>query len=296
MHRFEEVHTHTTGTPVQRPRTVRGAAVREGTVMIDNRLTANNVLVWRVAAWCGPVFIVGLLVFWGLIAGYIPAPPQDWSPEQIAAHYTENNTAIKIGMVGTLFFAPFYFVWTALASRLIGRMEGPNGILSNIELVGGALGAIITQLFATCWLAGAFRIEDRTAQEVQLLHDLGWMIFDMAFFTPAVQIISFGVAIILDARQRPLFPRWVGWASCGLALTYTCVVLMPFVSTGPFAWNGLLSYWFALGGFFVWAALAMYYAFGAINRVVEEERGTDGARPATGTADTLARTTTTAAG
>lgn len=234
-------------------------------------LTPANLIVWRVAAWSGPVFLLALTLFWGVIAGYIPAPPQDWTPAQIAAKFTEHNTAVKVGMVGTLFFAPCYFVWTTLVSRLIQRMEGPNGLLSQIELLGGALTAFIAQLFPACWLAGAFHIADRRPQDVLLMHDLGWIFFNMTFVVTFVQMIGFGSAILTDPRRRSLFPRWLAWVSYGCAATFLVVVLMPFVKNGPFAWNGLLTYWVALIGYWSWAVLAMYFVFPAIRRIQQED-------------------------
>jgi hypothetical protein len=245
--------------------------------MGDNRLTPANLMVWRVAAWSGPAFLVALTLFWGVIAGYIPAPPQDWTPAQITAKFTEHNTAVKVGMVGTLFFAPFYFVWTTLVSRLIQRMEGPNGLLSQIELLGGALTAFIAQLFPACWLAGAFHIADRRPQDVLLMHDLGWIFFNMTFVVTFVQMLGFGSAILTDSRRRSLFPRWLAWVSYGCAATFLVVVLMPFVKNGPFAWNGLLTYWVALIGYWSWAVLVMYFVFPAIRRVAQEDR--DAATP-----------------
>jgi membrane protein implicated in regulation of membrane protease activity len=212
-----------------------------------------------------------------VIAGYIPAPPQDWTPAQITAKFTEHNTAVKVGMVGTLFFAPCYFVWTTLVSRLIRRMEGPNGLLSQIELLGGALTVVVTQLFSACWLAGAFHIGDRRSQDVLLMHDLGWMFFNMTFVVTFVQMLGFGSAILTDPRRHSLFPRWLAWVSYGCAATFLVVVLMPFVKNGPFAWNGLLTYWVALIGYWSWAVLAMYFVFPAIRRVEEED--SDAATP-----------------
>jgi hypothetical protein len=240
--------------------------------MADNRLTPANLTVWRVGAWSGPAFLLALTLFWGVIAGYIPAPPQDWTPAQVLAKFTEHNTAVKVGMVGTLFFAPCYFVWTTLVSRLIQRMEGPNGLLSQIELLGGALTALVAQLFPACWLAGAFHIADRTPREVLLMHDLGWIFFNMTFVVTFVQMVGFGSAILTDPRQRSLFPRWLAWVSYGCAATFLVVVLMPFVKNGPFAWNGLLTYWVALIGYWSWAVLAMYFVFPAIRRVEQEDK------------------------
>jgi hypothetical protein len=65
------------------------------------------------------------------------APPQYWSADEVFTFYMNRNLQIRAGMVGVLFFAPFYFVWSAVLSRIMRHMEGPDGVLSSVELLGG---------------------------------------------------------------------------------------------------------------------------------------------------------------
>lgn len=241
------------------------------------RIGSTNLVLWRIAAWAGPVFILGILVFWGLIAGYLPAPPQDWSPAEITAKYTEHNVAIKVGMVGVLVCVPLYFVWSSVVSRIMQRVEGYSGVLANIELVAGAVTAITGMLFSACWLAAAFHITDRTPQDIMLMHDLGWMFFNVTFAVPLIQMLAFGALPFVDRRSVPLFPRWLGWLSFAAGGTFMCILLMPFVKNGPFSWNGLLTYWLVLGAYFLWMGLAMYFVFPAIRGIEAEDGIPEGA-------------------
>lgn len=227
---------------------------------------------WRVAAWGGPVFIFGFLIFWAVIGKYFPPPPQDWSAEEIYRFYVDHNLQLRVGMTGVLFFAPFYFVWSAVISRLIQRIEGQDGVLSYIELMGGVCTAIVALGLGVMWLAAGFRIDARSPQDVQLLHDVGWLIFNMTFMVTFIQMIGFGTAVLIDRRSTPLYPRWLGWLSYWAALSFLVVLAMPFVMRGPFAWHGLLTYYVALGAYFVWALVAMFCTFGAIGRVEHECR------------------------
>jgi hypothetical protein len=233
----------------------------------NQRLESTNFSLWRICAWAGPLFIVSFLIFWGIIANYVPAPRQYWTAARIFQFYSENNLRIRIGMVGATFFAPVYFVWSTVVSRIMQRIEGPDGVLSNVELMGGVCTVVITQAFAVMWLAASFRIESRTPHEVQLLHDIGWFFFNSTFMVTALQLTAFGVVILMDARARPLLPRWLGWLSFAAVSTFLSVLLMPFVMDGPFAWHGLLTYWVALSGFFIWAVAACIFIFGAISRL-----------------------------
>jgi len=225
---------------------------------------------WRLCAWAGPLFIVGLLVFWGLVAGYVPPPPQYWSAQEVADFFARNNLGIRTGMVGVAFIAPFYFVWSSVISRLMQRIEGPEGVLSNIELMGGVCTAIVTQGFAVMWLAASFRTAERSIQDLQLLMDLGWFIFNSTFMVTSLQMIALGLAIILDPRAAPLFPRWLGWCSCAVPTTFLPVLLMPFFMHGPFPWHGLLTYWVGLSAYFLWSVPACYFVLAAVGKVERE--------------------------
>ena len=230
----------------------------------------TSFLMWRVCAWSGPVFVVGFLVFWAIIAKFLPAPPQYWSADEVFNFYMQRNLQIRAGMVGVLFFAPFYFVWSAVLSRIMRHIEGPDGVLASVELLGGVCTTVITLGLGVMWLGASFRTAARTPQDVQLLHDLGWLYFDSTFMVTFLQLAALGTCILIDERQIPLFPRWLGWASYATASISLVILLMPFFDHGPFAWQGLLTYWTDLGAFFVWAIVTMYATFAAIGKLEKE--------------------------
>ena len=234
-----------------------------------------NYVVWKAAAWFGPAFIVGLLLFWGIVAGFVPPPRQDWTADETVKFFTDNNLGIRVGMVGTAVFAGFYFVWSAVISRIIQRIEGPDGILSYIELMGGVTTTVVTFMLAVVWLTAAFRMGARSAQDVQTLYDLGWFIFNNTFIVTFLQMVAFGIAMLIDKRRTPLFPAWLAWLGFAAALSFLAVLLVPFVMDGPFAWHGLVSYWIALTAYFLWAVLACFYVLRAVDTLrLEATAGT----------------------
>lgn len=230
----------------------------------------TNFRIWRWCAWAGPVFVLGFLVFWALIAKFVPPPPQYWNADQVFAFYTARNLEIRAGMVGVLFFGPFYFVWSAVLSRIMQRIEGPDGVLSTVELMGGVCTTVITLGLGVMWLGASFRTEARTPQEIQMLHDLGWLYFNSTFMVTLLQLAAFGTALLIDRRAVPLYPRWLGWMSYACASISLVIVLMPFFMHGPFAWHGLLTFWADLSAFFVWALITIYCTFVAIDRIERE--------------------------
>jgi len=238
----------------------------EGVLAADFRML--RVATWSVAVYCG----LGLLGF-AVLAGFWPPPAEYLDALDIAAYFREHEIAIRIGMVMMAMGAPFYFVWSAALSKIIGRIEGPMGVLSTIELLGGLLTAIVTLVPPTIWLTAALRASTRTDGSIQLFYDFGWIFFDLTFMCSVLQSVALGLAILRDRRPTPLFPRWVAWMAFLVAATYFPLIFVPFFRDGPFAWHGLISFWAVFVMFFVLIAIVTPYALKAL-RTLETEMTT----------------------
>lgn len=230
----------------------------------------TNFTAWRICAWSGPIFLLGFLVFWAGVGKFFPPPAEYWSADEVAKYFADSDTQIRIGMIGTVVFGPFYMIWSALISSIIQRIEGPDGVLSKIELMGGVATTIAILLFSIAWLTATFRTGLRSPQDIQLLNDVGWFIFNMTFMVTLFQMIGFGLAMMCDQRTTPLFPRWLGWLAIFAATVFFPVLLTPFFKEGPFAWHGLISYYVALSPFFGWGIATCYYIFKAIDQIERE--------------------------
>lgn len=230
-------------------------------------------LLWRLCTWAGLVYVVGELVSWVAIAGFVPPPRQDWSAEQVAGFFRAHEVGIRLGMEGVLAFALFYALLSLALARVMERIEGRRGLLSQIQLIGGVVTALITMGCALCWLTASLRAGTRAPGDIQLLNDLGWMVFDMTVMATVFQFVAFGVGCLMhDVRPTQLLPRWFGYFSFWVAFTFFSVYLMPSLRTGPFAWHGLITLYIALGAFFVWVILVVPIALRAITTVEREQR------------------------
>jgi len=223
------------------------------------------------------VLYVGLgLTGFAVLAGFWPPPGADLDAEAIKAYFVEQGDMLRVGMVAMAAGAPCYYAWSVVLSRIINRIEGPMGPLASIEMVGGLLTAWVTVTPAVIWLTAAFRIEDRSAETVQMLYDLGWIFFDLTFMCSVLQSVALAFAILRDKRSQPLIPHWVAWISFLTAASYLPLVLMPFFRTGPFAWQGLISFWVVFVMFFVLIAVVTPYAWKALRRLEAEDLATAG--------------------
>lgn len=242
-----------------------------GRISLEQRPhTKTDFTLLRAALWSVCVYVgLGLLGF-AVFAGFWPPPSQDLDAAGIAEYFQTHGTAIRIGMVLMVVGAPCYYTWSVALSKIISRMEGPMGPLSMTELVGGLMTALVTAMPAVIWQTATFRSESRSPETIQTLYDFGWLFFDLTFMFSFLQSVALGIAILIDRRAEPLFPRWVAYVCFLTALVYIPLTLVPFVRTGPFAWHGLLNFWAVFVMFFVLIAVLTPYAFRALRRLERE--------------------------
>lgn len=240
--------------------------------MNKNDVLAGDFFMLRLCTWAGPVYMVFGLLGFAVLAGFWPPPAASLTAEQIGAYFRDHNTSVRAGMVMMAAAAPFYYVWSAVLSKIIQRIEGPMGVLSTVELLGGLLTAIVTLVPPIIWLTAAFRPEARSIQEIQLFYDFGWFFFDVTFICSVLQNVALGLAIHRDRRAVPLFPKWIAWLCYLVAATYLPLSLMPFFDHGPFAWQGLISFWAVFVMFFVLMIVVTPAAFSALRRLELEMR------------------------
>jgi uncharacterized membrane protein (DUF485 family) len=131
------------------------------------------------------------------------------------------------------------------------------------------------------WSTAAFEasVRDADPHSVQLLNDLGWIGFDLIGWPTMVHMSALGV-VILGGRDRgapQLMPRWVGYLSFYVTLSFFEVLLLLFFKSGPFSWGGVITYYAVLTGFFAWMATACMYVLKAVRQLDREEREVAGA-------------------
>ncbi len=205
------------------------------------------------SAWCGVLYVLGLIVGWALVAGFLPPHLPSASADTIAAIFQTDYTRIRIGMVIVMFTALIVIPFAALISQVLARLEGGAGILAYSALLGGAGTMVLTIYPAVWWLVAAFRT-DRSAELIYLMNDMSWLQFiggvSLFFALPA----SITIAAFFDGSVKPVFPRWSGYFNLWVMLLILPDQLLFFFHGGPFAWNGIISFWiplFVFGGWFL---------------------------------------------
>lgn len=222
------------------------------------------------------------MVWWALIAMYIygyclwglfgmmPPPTPLLTPEAIAAFYTENSSAIRIGAMITSWTSAFAVPMAVVIAVQISRLESPpKGQLpfwAILALVSGILMSIFLVLPPLFWGVAAFSPE-RAADATALMHELGTLTLvttDQFYIWQMIAIL----VISLKHKGDPLspFPTWLGWFTLWAAIIFEVGALAFMFKKGPFAWNGLFVFWFPLTVYGAWITTMAFSLLKAIKR------------------------------
>ena len=231
---------------------------------------------WRLCAWAGPVFLVGYVASWAVLGMNLPPLSPKLPLAELYAHYVDHSIQLRLAYVLSVFFIPFYMVFSSVISRVMRTIEGDDGTLAIVEQMGGATTVVVGMVAGICWLTAAFRVEERRPEIVRTLHDFGWLFFDTTYMVTGVQMLAMSIVFLSDRRAQPLMPRFLSWYAIFVVTTFLPLSLLPFFYSGPFAWSGVFCYWISLGSWFLWVLLLCIHLFKAIDRLEQDQAAETG--------------------
>ncbi len=232
-----------------------------------NQQNEMNPLVMRVFLWSGVVVIVALIVAQGFIMGFIPGISPNLSAQETARYFIENKDRILLGSLIQCICWCLYGTWAIPIILFIRKMERGMPALTYASLVNVGGGWVFFILIPMTWTAIAFRADTLDPQIIQIMND--WVWFDWLFTWPSFSIWMFiiAAAIFMDHNVPSLYPRWVAFFNVWSGILICPAGLIGFFKKGPFAYDGMISFWFAVFVFFGWMAVMTITTF----RVVTEE-------------------------
>ena len=216
-------------------------------------------------AWCGPIFVVTFVIFWGIFGQNIPNPSPSLLANDLAARYLADLGEIRLGFIVSMIVVCLYLPWTALLTAQMARIEGKFHALSYLQLAGGALTVMVVSFSAMFWAVAAFRPE-RDPATMQMLTDTGWLCIDLQYACTTLQMVAAALVGLADKSKVPLFPRWVCFLTLWCAISFFPASLTGVLKTGPFAWDGLLSYYIPYFCWLCWFTTASYYMIKEVHR------------------------------
>jgi hypothetical protein len=226
--------------------------------------------------WSAVAFFLLWLIGFVVFAQWIPPIAPAAGADDIAALFQQRSVPIRVGMVLMSLGTVFYLPWTMALAGLIKEIEGRSFFLSGTQLAAGVVSAMTFFLPAFLWATAAFRSE-RNPEITQALVDLGWILFITPIAPFILQYVILAVAIFADKRAKPAYPRWAAYLQVFVSVSFMPAVLAFFLKTGPFAWNGLLVWWFPFATFTAW-----FFTMIVLTRkaVLESAAGTAESAPA----------------
>jgi hypothetical protein len=231
-----------------------------------------NRTVHKFCAWSGVCLLIIMGIGFVLLAGYIPTRSPSQSAAETAQFLLENRDRIRWGMILTMFSAallqPFY---TEIALQM-RRIEGRYPALALIQFGLGTLLVLEFIYLIFFWQTAVYRV-DRAPELVQLLNDMAWIPFVGLSSTVVLGVAVFGIAILLDRRPQPVFPRWLGYFNLWAALMFTPGTFNVFFQDGPLAWNGIVAWYLPVAVFAIWLIVISIYLSKAVDSMGEDELG-----------------------
>jgi hypothetical protein len=239
----------------------------------------------RVILWMLPVVFVIWIAAFLLFPGFIPPMSPRASAAEVADFYSENLARVRSGMI---LFNWFCVALIPVLMLIVERMRGMAHRTPVLRycVIGVAGAAPIAFLTSTVfWLIAAFR-PDRSPDLTLLCNDLAWITFTCGVPFLIALCAFLALAIAYDDQEEPVFPRWVARFN-----VVTAIVLVPagfagLTTSGPFAWDGLVSFWVRNVAIALWIVVMAV----ALRLAMARDGTTDTTSTTTGT------TTTTTAG
>lgn len=229
-------------------------------------------LTLTICAWTGPMFVL-MFVIGMLLAGLIPPPSPGLTAQAFEDALLAHRTYFRIGLLIALASSGLYAFFTAGVSVQLKRIEGDRSPMTYTQLGLGAL-TVLLIIFPLMFLMAAAYRPSRDANTIQLLADVALFPFVGAWMTVVFQWIAIALAVLTDTSKQPVFPRWAGYLNLWCAFQSLPSSVLFFVHHGPFAWNGILSYWLALTAFAGWILITTWLLLSAIRHDREHPRPT----------------------
>lgn len=194
--------------------------------------------------WTMPVLLLVWLSAFLLFPGFVQPMSPTMSAADVAAFYRdpENLPRIRYSMIIFNWFCVGLIPVLVLLALQVRRMAHRTPIFTYCMLgcaAGGPTLFLIADLF---WLLAAFRPE-RDPELILLFNDLAWITFTSQVGFLIAQSIFLALAIFLDDQPRPVFSRWVAHFNLIVAVLLVPAAFSGVTKEGPFAWDGLLSFW-----------------------------------------------------
>jgi hypothetical protein len=224
----------------------------------------------RICLGLVPVFGALVLIGFATFPGFFPPLSPAMTADQVAAFYRDHVGQIRASMILLnvigMGFIPFFMV---IVVQMM-RMGNPSKAFAYSYLSAAASGGTLFALADLAWLNAAARPE-RDPQLTMLLNDLAFFSFTAPVGFIITQNLCLALAIYMDVLPEPVFPRWVGHFNIACAVLMVPGAFALLYKTGPFAWDGVLSFWLRIATYALYVGVMFFVVRAAIHRQIARQ-------------------------
>lgn len=219
-----------------------------------------------IAFWSVPCFFTVFGVVFVPLSWMMPPRSPSAPQSEILGFMHSHNLLIACAILTLTFgLAP---VSNAVYLSQIKRMS-VSPVFRYSVMVGAISGAIVGMLFPLfCFGLGAFRPGYDPAIQT-MLFDFGYLAFIGSLGCFCVMWMAFGLAILLD--ENNVLPKWLGYYTVWQYVSELIVAPVWIAKSGPFAWNGLMTFWLAMTLYVSWQFIVYVCIYRAIKNQPDDE-------------------------
>lgn len=213
--------------------------------------------------WTSVVFYTLFGVIFFALTRVMPPPRPALTTDQIVHFFAVHRLTIQIGFGILMVVIGFSGMVNGLVAFQLRRMSvSPVFAYAYIGslVVGGIPGCLIA---AFSFLTATFR-PDRDPHLIATLYDIGLLSFVGSLGCFITQYLVLALAILWDKNN--IFPRWMAYISVWQIVTEVLAAPVFIFKTGPYAWNGSISFWLGTVIFGVYEACIIILVRKAIQR------------------------------
>jgi len=236
--------------------------------MNDESILNTGLAKWM--AWSGVVLVLGLLVSQGWLMGFIPPPSPALSAQEIAQIFIDRKFNILLGTLIQCVTYSFYLTWAMSIVFCLRKMERGMPIITYTSIANAGGGYVLFMLMPITWAALAFRPEALDPTVLQFVNTFTWFVFILSWPPFAIFMVQIAIAVLRDHNTPSIYPRWVGYFNLWVAVLVAPAGLIEFFTTGPFAYDGIISFWMVWLAFFGWMCVMTIVTLRALH--AEEQR------------------------
>lgn len=254
--------SETIADTVQTPATGLESAAHKGTPWYRNNKLDQWLVFWTVPVFFQVFGLVFVPLTW-MMPPFAPTKPLPDIVEYMQTSPLELALALYMLTWGLGAVVTVGAYWLAISRMAV------SPVLKYSFLIGQSIGGIVGALYPIiCFGLGGFR-PGYDPEIYRMLYDMAYLGYIGSLGCFCLPWMTLALCIILDKNR--ILPRWLGYYTAWQYVTELFAASVWIAHTGPFAWNGLLGFYFNMLIYVPWQIIIFFQIYKAIKNQPETE-------------------------